>query len=119
MESQPLALEPITPQLLEEVCAAIVRTIAPEQIILFGSMARGEGDTAHDIDLYVIKRGPHDRREVERSIEKLFLGRLFALDVLVATPEQVEKSINAGNSFLSQEVFQKGRVLCERTGHSS
>lgn len=119
MTGQPLSLEPITPQLLEEVCSVIVQTIDPERVILFGSAARGGDEVPRDIDLYVIRRGPHDRREIERRIEELFLGRLFALDVLVATPEQVETSLKAGNSFLSQEVFQKGRVLYERARQAS
>ena len=111
MRREPVALEAITPELLNEVRDTIVKHIAPDRIILFGSAARLDSSAPHDIDLYVIKSGLKDRREAERRVEQLFQGRLFALDVLMSTPEQVDLSLRGGNSFLAQEVFGKGRVI--------
>lgn len=114
MVREAATLEPITPALLAEVRDAIIECIAPDKIILFGSAMRTDGSTPRDIDLYVIKSGIRDVREAARRIERLFNGRLFALDVLVRTPEQVEASLKAGNSFLAKEVFGKGLVLYDR-----
>lgn len=114
MVREAVTLEPITPALLDEVRDAIIECIAPDKIIVFGSAACPDGSTPHDIDLYVIKSGLRDVREAVRRIEQLFNGRMFALDVLVRTPDQVEASLKAGNSFLAKEVFGKGRVLYER-----
>jgi predicted nucleotidyltransferase len=111
---EPVALEAITPELLNEVRDTIVKHIAPDRIILFGSASRHAEGMPHDIDLYIIKSDLEDRREAERRIERLFEGRLFALDILVSTPEQVDRSLRAGNSFLAQEVLGKGRILYER-----
>jgi len=116
---EPVALEAITPELLNEVRDTIVKHIAPDRIILFGSATHQEGGAPHDIDLYVIKSGLMDRREAERRIEQLFQGRLFALDILMRTPEQVEMSLRGGNSFLAQEVLGKGRILYERDRQSA
>jgi predicted nucleotidyltransferase len=114
MRRKPIPLEAITPELLNEVRDTIVEHIAPDRIILFGS-AMHQGERApHDIDLYIIKGGLTDRREAERRIEQLFDGRLFALDILVRTPEQVEQSLKAGNSFLAKEVLNKRRIIYER-----
>ena len=66
---------------------------------------------ANDIDIYIIKRGIRNVREVEREIDELFAGRFFALDVIVRTPEQIKSSLRSGNSFLRQEIIGKGRVL--------
>ncbi|MGQ9629278.1 MAG: hypothetical protein ACUVXI_03055 [bacterium] len=44
-------------------------------------------------------------------VDELFAGRLFALDVIVRTPEQIEDSLRSGNSFLKQEIIAKGQVL--------
>ena len=114
MDRRTVSLEPITPTLLNEVRDAIVASISPDRIIVFGSAARQGDSMPHDIDLYVIKSGLQGRREAERKIEQLFQGRLFALDVLVRSPEQIDASLKAGNSFLAQEVFKKGQVLYER-----
>ena len=115
MTRKPISLEPITSALLDEVRDTIVKHIAPDRIILFGSATRHEEGAPHDIDLYIVKSGLADRREAERRIEQLFEGRLFALDILVRSPEQVDRSLKAGNSFLAQEVLSKGRILYERT----
>ena len=114
MVREAVALEPITPALLDEIRGAIIECIAPDKIIVFGSTVCLDNSTPHDIDLYVIKSGIKDVRETARRIEQLFNGRMFALDVLVRTPDQVEASLKAGNSFLAKEVFGKGRVLYER-----
>ncbi len=111
MTRDPVVLEPITPALLDEVRDAIVACLAPDKIILFGSAVRADSPSPHDIDLYVIKEGIQDVRAAARKIEELFSGRLFALDVVVRTPEQIRAGLKAGNSFLIHEVLGKGRVL--------
>ena len=115
MRREPVALEAITPELLNEVRDTIVKHFAPDRIILFGSATRREEVAPHDIDLYIVKSGLADRREAERRVEQLFEGRFFALDILVSTPEQADRCLKAGNSFLAQEVLGKGQILYERT----
>jgi predicted nucleotidyltransferase len=114
MKSETVLLESITPSLIAEIRDEIIENIAPDQIILFGSAARSDVKAPHDIDIYVIKEGIQNGREVERRIEELFAGRLFALDVIVRTPEQVEASLKGGNSFLSQQILAKGRILYDK-----
>jgi predicted nucleotidyltransferase len=114
MAREAVALESITPALLDEIRDAIIECIAPDKIIVFGSAVYLDNSIPHDIDLYIIKSGIRNVREAARRIEQLFNGRLFALDVLVRTPDQVEASLKAGNSFLAKEVLGKGRVLYER-----
>lgn len=43
--------------LLQEIVRRILAVSAPEQIILFGSYARGEAGPDSDLDLLVIERG--------------------------------------------------------------
>ena len=114
MGREEIILEPITLSLIEEVRDSIVEYLAPDKIILFGSVVKGNMQKSHDIDLYVIKRGVQNVREVERKIDELFAGRFFALDVIVRTPEQMESSLRSGNSFLKQEIIAKGRVLYDK-----
>lgn len=111
MKGEEIILEPITPSLIEEVRDKIVEYLNPDRILLFGSVTKGDMQKSHDIDIYIIKRGIQDVREVERKIDELFAGRFFALDVIVRTPEQMEESLRSGNSFLKQEIITKGWVL--------
>ncbi len=114
MKREAVILEPITPSLVAEVRDKIIESIDPDGIILFGSAARDDVKEPHDIDLYVIKDEIQDVREVERKIEELFAGRLFALDVIVRTPQQVHASLKGGNSFVSQQILAKGRILYDK-----
>ena len=115
MNKEKIALEPITPSLIDEVRDKIVRYIDPERLILFGSTIKENSDP-HDIDIYVIKHGVDNSRKLEREIDELFAGRLFALDVIVRTPEQVESGIKSGNSFLLKEIITKGRIIYDKKG---
>jgi predicted nucleotidyltransferase len=114
MRGKEIVLEPITSSLIKEVRDKIVEYLNPDKIILFGSAVKEDTQESHDIDLYIIKQGIQNVREVERKVEELFVGRFFALDVIVRTPEQMEESLRSGNSFLKQEVISKGRVLYDK-----
>jgi predicted nucleotidyltransferase len=116
VKEEEIVLEPITPALIEEIRERIVKHLHPDTIILFGSAVKKTMQNSHDIDLYIVKRGVRNVREVERELEVLFAGRLLALDIIVRTPEQVEESLRGGNSFLKQEVIAKGKVLYAREG---
>jgi uncharacterized protein len=75
---------------LEEVVRRIVGVAHPDRIILFGSAARGEMGLDSDIDLLVIKRGVPHRGRLAGQIHRALVGVSVAVDVMVATPEDVE-----------------------------
>ena len=114
MKREEITLEPITVALIQEIQDKIIECINPYKIILFGSVIKGYMESAHDIDMYVIKEGIEDVRKAEREIDELFEGRLFALDVIVRTPRQLERSLAGGNTFLQQEVMTRGKVVYDR-----
>ena len=75
--------------ILQEIIRRIVAAVKPEKIILFGSAARGKMGPNSDVDLLVIKRGKYHRRRVTGKIYRNGVGQ--AVDVIVVTPEEVEK----------------------------
>ncbi len=81
-------------EVLEEIIRRVVRTARPERIILFGSAARGEMGPNSDVDLLVVKRGRYDRGGLTEKIYLNLHGVGQAVDVIVVTPEQVEKHRN-------------------------
>ena len=76
--------------LLKEIIARIVRVAQPERIILFGSCARGTRTAGSDVDLLVVKSTPH-RRKLAIAIYRELAGVGCPVDVIVVTPEDVEK----------------------------
>jgi predicted nucleotidyltransferase len=86
----------------------------PDQIILFGSAARGETHEDSDLDLLVVKSGVPNHRRMQGQIDSLFWDKAVALDVLVRSPEAIQRALAQGNSFLRDQVLEKGHVLYEK-----
>lgn len=77
--------------LLDEVIARVVEAADPDRIILFGSTARSEAGPDSDIDLLVIKSDVESRLDLEGAIHMNLFGIDASVDVMVVTPEDVER----------------------------
>ena len=100
----------ITKELIKEVVQKIVQHFHPKKVILFGSCAHGKIGPDSDIDLFLIMKSNlrRDKRAIE--VDNLFSDRLFPLDVLVYTPEEVELSLRRNNFFI-KEILTQGKVF--------
>ena len=83
---------------------------------LFGSFARGDASEDSDIDLLVVKRSPKTRIERERELQSILFSREVALDLLVYTPEELEKNINSDRNLFLEDIVRNGRVLYSKIG---
>ena len=86
---------PVPPQALEAVVRRIVAVADPEQIILFGSAARGEKRPESDLDLLVVKGGAYDYHRVVSDIYAALADIDIPVEVVLVTPEQVERYRNS------------------------
>jgi predicted nucleotidyltransferase len=93
----------------------IVKAVDPDKVILFGSHARGTQREYSDLDLLVIKPGSYNRLDLMQQIDSLFWDMSVPTDVVVLTPDQVERELQLGNTFLRVQVLQRGRLLYERS----
>jgi len=101
----------VTIDRIKEFCQRIGREFGAEQVILFGSYARGKVTEDSDVDLLVI--GPFEGRGVDKSVEiRMKLRPRFPLDLLVRTPEKVRQRIEMGDDFM-REILEEGKVLYE------
>ena len=75
---------------MSEIIRRVVAAAAPEKIILFGSAARGDTGPHGDVDLLVVKAGVN-RLELAGRIYRALHGVGAAVDVVVVTPEDIEK----------------------------
>ena len=103
-------------QTIETIVDKIVKAYQPEKIILFGSWAWGNPDEDSDIDLLVVKRSPKTRIERERELQSILFSREVALDLLVYTPEELEKNINSDRNLFLEDIVRNGRVLYSKIG---
>jgi predicted nucleotidyltransferase len=76
---------------LVEIVRRIVEVATPERIVLFGSAAHGEAAPDSDLDLLVIKPGSYHRGRLTDAIYRNLIGVDRTVDVVVVTPEDVER----------------------------
>ena len=98
---------------LAEIVRRIVAVAQPEKIILFGSAARGQMGRDSDLDLLVIKAGPVHRGHLIEEIYMNLLGVGQAVDVVVVTPEDVERYREA-HSLVIAPALHEGKIIYER-----
>lgn len=86
-----IAAEGAENEVLADVIRRIVRVAVPDRILLFGSTARSEAGPDSDLDLLVIKAGQYHRGRLTGEIYRHLVGAGRAVDVVVVTPEDVER----------------------------
>ncbi len=88
----------------------IVREFDPLQVILFGSQAREDTDQHSDIDLLVVFAELSDKRKMAIDIMNALSDLPVAKDIIVSTPEELERSRTRIGSVL-RYAQQEGRIL--------
>jgi predicted nucleotidyltransferase len=99
----------IAQKTLDDIIRRIVEVAQPEKIILFGSAARGEMGPNSDVDLLVIKSGAH-RLDLTGQIYRNMHGVGEAVDIIVVTPEDVERYRNS-HALVIAPALREGRVV--------
>lgn len=98
---------------LNEIVKRVVEAADPDRIILFGSAARGDAGPDSDVDLLVIKSGIESRSAVEDQIHMNLFGVDVSVDVVVATPSDVEYLKDRVGSVIGP-AMKEGRELYVR-----
>src|SRR5437763_1765306 len=94
---------------LSRILAALKMHYAPEQVIVFGSLASGDITETSDLDLLIVKntdKGFFDRiREVVKICDYD-----IGVDFLVYTPKELSEAALT-NPFVRDEILSKGKVV--------
>ena len=99
----------VSEQILQEIIRRIVAVAEPEKIVMFGSAARGEMGPHSDVDLLVVRSGVH-RRKLAMAIYKHLAGVGCPVDVIVVTPEDIERYGNSP-ALIIHPALKEGRVV--------
>ena len=83
----------------------------PKRVILFGSHAEERATADSDVDLLVIM--PTTRSPVDESVAiRLAVRPPFPVDLLVRTPEMIERRLAIGDPFI-RDILERGKPLYE------
>ena len=100
----------LTEQTLRQLVQRIIETVHPQQIILFGSAARGEMRPNSDADFLVIVPASVHRRRLAQSIYRNLVGVGFAADIVVVTTDDV-KRYREHPGMVIRSALAEGRVV--------
>jgi predicted nucleotidyltransferase len=98
---------------IERVAATIAAATDAERVILFGSHARGDAGPSSDVDLMVIAESALPRHKRARALHAMFRPYPFGMDLLVYTPQEVERAARSPLSFVSG-VLREGKAVYVR-----
>jgi predicted nucleotidyltransferase len=99
-------------QYLPIITARIVERFHPLKVILFGSMARGDARPDSDLDLLVVLPHVENKHSAMVEIFRALSDIPAPVDVLVTTPEEIERRRDALGSVL-RPALREGRVVYE------
>jgi uncharacterized protein len=88
----------------------IVEAVHPIRIILFGSAAREEMGPDSDVDVLVVMPEGTHRRHTAQFLHTRLFGVPLAVDILVATPEDMEKYKDSPG-FIFNTINEEGREI--------
>ena len=113
-ETIPLGLTVSVGKSLRPAIQKIIQELNPEKIVLFGSYAYGTPNPHSDVDLLVIMKTRSSHKDRSWAVSRLLLPRPFPVDILVKTPQEIEKALELGDFFV-KEILTRGKVLYERS----
>ena len=106
----------VSNRLIRRIADDIVKEVAPEKVILFGSWARGNASDRSDIDFLVIEReafGPHrSRRKEAARISRSLSQYRVAIDILVYSSHELQANAQTLPVAIA-EALEEGKLLYE------
>ena len=99
--------------LLTEITRRIVAVSDPQQIILFGSQARGNARHDSDLDILVVKDEVESLRAEAARIYRALAGLSTPVDVVVARSDYVRRHRDVVGTIV-RPALREGRVIYAR-----
>ncbi|MBI2302247.1 MAG: nucleotidyltransferase domain-containing protein [Armatimonadetes bacterium] len=101
--------------MVESMVERLVREFDPDQVILFGSRARGDARADSDVDLLVVMAAVESKREAALAMLLALEGFRVAKDVVVTTSAEYAARRDLVGS-VEYPASREGRVMYARSG---
>jgi predicted nucleotidyltransferase len=106
-------MDEINDKPLDEITQRIVAVSDPQQIILFGSQARGDAGSDSDLDILVVKDEVESLGAEAARIYRALAGLSTPVEVVVARSDYVRRHRDVIGTIV-RPALREGRVLYAR-----
>jgi len=97
---------------IDKIVPMIVSLASPDQIILFGSYARGDYTDKSDIDLLIIKRNLKNGREINNILYRAFFENKIDVPIdLISVDYNKYHELNNTIGYIYKTIKEEGKVL--------
>jgi predicted nucleotidyltransferase len=100
-------------QIIRQMVRRLVKQFDPEQIILFGSQARGTAGPESDVDLLVVMTSVSSKRKLQLAMRLALHQFLIPFDVIVTTPDEINRRKHIPGTIIRPALIE-GKVLYVR-----
>ena len=100
---------------IDQMVRRLVERFDPDQIVLFGSHARGAAGPDSDVDLLVIMPVSGSRREKQIEMRVALHDIPLPKDIIVVTPHDVARRRDIVGTII-RPALREGKVLYVRAG---
>lgn len=95
---------------IQNIKDLLVQIYKPDKVILFGSYANGNMSKNSDLDLLIIKKTKSSFYSRATRVRNILNKYKYPFDILVFTPEEIERWINVEQSFISH-IIKTGKII--------
>jgi predicted nucleotidyltransferase len=96
---------------IDKIVPMIVSLVSPDQIILFGSYARGDKEKS-DIDLLIVKKGLKNGREINNILYRAFSENKINISVdLISIDYNKYSELNNTIGYIYKTIKEEGKIL--------
>ena len=101
--------------IIDQIVSIIVSTVDPDQIMLFGSYARGDFTEKSDVDVLILKKGMIKKRELIKKLHRAFFDFKLdkAVDVLALDSDRYNEIKNC-LGFIYKTIKEEGKLIYDR-----
>ena len=102
----------ITIPFLDKIISIIVSSVDPEQIVLFGSYARGENNNISDIDLLILKKNLKNANTVTDNLYMSFFDNKIKIPVdLIVVDYDKYNNLKNEIGYIYKRINEEGKLI--------
>lgn len=101
-------------KILQEITKRIIETVDPDKIYLFGSRTKKTQSDASDYDIFILKGGKYQKRELRKDLYSKLFGIGVSIDLIIETPEKFSE-LQEKSFLIHSRIAKHGKVVYEKS----